>query len=316
MRAAKKLPFPEFMLATENHVEQVDVSRNRRLKNVEILMQWQPQVGEEDSHVVLLSLREAQTLRRAMQAKAPSLPPIILFTVAGEVLAQSAAARNLQRKTGSQAATLLRQRELGRQCAKFYDCNFFYHNEELLMLLKALAIEKNAAQKREVFFSGTKGALSRGGKQIVGILHGRKRRSVLDWEGTPVEALFQHDQPDNFERTIHLAALTRTALQQKWRDEHPEVGVDEVAPLEQLFYMIAGQNKSTISISNAVQQLAEILEESHSDAQVSDLPRSLQPPRFPCISPQLPTSPPFSHTSSHAPPARVTRPTTRPRSSC
>ena len=76
-RAAKRLPFPPFMLATENHVEQVDISRNRRLKNVELLMQWQP-TATDKSYIVLLSLREAETLRRTMQAKSPLLPPMLL----------------------------------------------------------------------------------------------------------------------------------------------------------------------------------------------------------------------------------------------
>ena len=56
------------MLATENHVDFItELTRSRRLKNVEVLMQWMPEAGE-DTYVVLLSLREAQTLRRAMQA--------------------------------------------------------------------------------------------------------------------------------------------------------------------------------------------------------------------------------------------------------
>jgi hypothetical protein len=81
---SKTLQFPSYMLATENHVYyQADVTHSRRLKNVEVLMQWIPQLNEvEDDdvggetkgmHVVVLSLREAQTLRRAMQAKSENL---------------------------------------------------------------------------------------------------------------------------------------------------------------------------------------------------------------------------------------------------
>jgi hypothetical protein len=115
VRRSRPLAFPDFVLATENHVDHVDVARNRRLKNVEVLMQWQPE-KDDASYVVLLSLREAQTLRRAVQAKSPTLPPIILFTVNGEVLAQSTAARRMQ----SEKAVLLDQRDIGRQCARFF----------------------------------------------------------------------------------------------------------------------------------------------------------------------------------------------------
>ena len=118
VKRAKPLNFPDFMLATENHVDHIEAARNRRLKNVEVLMQWQPE-KDGGSYVVLLSLREAQTLRRAMQAKTSSMPSIILFTVTGEILAQSASARRMQ----SHKALLLEQRNTGRQCARFFDAN-------------------------------------------------------------------------------------------------------------------------------------------------------------------------------------------------
>ena len=88
VRASQPLDFPEWLQATENHVDGVEVTRNRRLKNVEVLMQWQPDPNVPDeSYVVLLSLCEAQTLRRAMQAKSTRLPPIVLFTLNGDDLA-------------------------------------------------------------------------------------------------------------------------------------------------------------------------------------------------------------------------------------
>ena len=226
-----------------------------------VLMQWQPQ-QQDESYIVLLSLREAETLRRAMQAKSPSLPALILFTVAGEVLAQSAAARNTQRRSG--ASQMHVQRDHGRQCAKFFDCNMFYSNDELLVLLKAMSgPQANAAKRREEFFSGTKGSrVESGGKQVVGIIHGRKRRSVLEWEGTPVEALFQHNSTENFERTLRLATLARTALQAQWRAANPHEQADEDVPLEQLFSWIAGHGNSAITIAAAVKSLGEVIEAS------------------------------------------------------
>ena len=70
---ARTLPFPPFLLASENHLDfRTDLRASRRLKNVEVLMQWSPSPDKPDAEtfLVLLSLREAQTLRRAMQAKA------------------------------------------------------------------------------------------------------------------------------------------------------------------------------------------------------------------------------------------------------
>ena len=63
-------------------------------------MQWMPEAPKKagdkvTTYVVVLSLGEAQTLRRAMQAKSPHLPPVVLFTVTGDVLAQSNKARDL-----------------------------------------------------------------------------------------------------------------------------------------------------------------------------------------------------------------------------
>ena len=53
-----------------------------------------PDDPDVETFLVLLSLREAQTLRRAMQAKA-RVPVLLLFTVDGTVIAKSDACRKL-----------------------------------------------------------------------------------------------------------------------------------------------------------------------------------------------------------------------------
>ena len=49
-----------------------------------------------------------------------------------------------------------------------------------------------------------------------------RKRAVVDWEGTPVEALFQHGKPDEFERALAMASMVRTALEQAWREGEQE----------------------------------------------------------------------------------------------
>ena len=83
---------------------------------------------------MLLSLREAQALRRAMQAKAQGLPPVILFTLDGHVLAKSFACRKLEQTNAVKSLAMHTERDFGRQCARFFDGHLFYTNEELFRL--------------------------------------------------------------------------------------------------------------------------------------------------------------------------------------
>ena len=264
---SKTLAFPSFVLATENHVYyQADVTHSRRLKNVEVLMQWIPQKAEvevaEDEveiakgmHVVLLSLREAQTLRRAMQAKSEALsflPTMCLFDVENHMLAQTEMCRSLVRAERDTAKRMHSQRELGMLMARFFDGDFFYEPAELTKLLRGLPVDH--AWERRHFFEGN----YRNKKNVIGVIKGRNRRSIQEFEGTPVEALFVHKTEHELVAARSLAHRTRRALERcKKADASWPMG--EEPTLDQLYELVVSAGSTAVPIAQLAMRLSEIL---------------------------------------------------------
>ena len=101
------------------------------------------------------------------------------------------------------------------------------------------------------FFSGSDQ------KRIVGVIHGRARRSVHDWEGTPVEALFHHEKPIEFEAALRLAKLTRKALEASYRSEQ---ATSTDVSLQALFQYLAGSSgSSSLPLEEVAHRLGQIL---------------------------------------------------------
>ena len=185
--------------------------------------------GDESTFLVLLSLEEAETLRRALISrmegrkgddgdetkKAPSGGGR-LMTLEGTVLYDASprldsTAAITRRPLARQPSLTLRQPTMQRtntlalvervdsttlmdevrQCFRFFNCNLWYEEKDIIALLRALRDTDRAARRRH----------------FENVCEGRKRRSRQEWAHTTVAVVFS--EPDEDKRV----RLLKTTIQ-------------------------------------------------------------------------------------------------------
>lgn len=145
-------------------------------------------------YFVCLSLAEAQTLRRIIHQGHAILTNkthpvgVALRLLSGDLLDSS-----VSFSEGSSG-----QESLATQCFRFVNCEYFFSDSEVSLLLRALSGNKQA--HRQAFFEN--------------VLRCR-RRDRNDWTGTPLAKLFT--LPDEYHFLAHRAKIVgiRNALQRK-----------------------------------------------------------------------------------------------------
>ena len=174
------------------------------------------------SYCVIVSLAEAETLRRvAYQRRAAVVPgagSIGLMTAKGEWITQRPDPLVVSGGDGPEGAddaegggeggeekdqappspTAEEEEEAmmtARQCARFYDCDLWFSDEEVILLLRALCFA--AESERRTFFEASMGS---------------RRRERASWDGTAVEPVFRHHDERHLLALRHTTQRIRTAF--------------------------------------------------------------------------------------------------------
>ena len=195
--AVDPIAFPPTVLQSMNVApfERTDATKPLRLKNVSVLLHWHENVAQleqgQEAKTVILSLPEAESIRRLIQAKngdevqvgsaLPDAVGLALVMSPGEIVID--ATRNYPRHVA--AGSLHRD----RLCVSFYNSEFFFDQGEVAMLLDA--VEASPTEKRRSFFEAAVVA---------------RRRSRKSWSGTPLRSVFAFADDDEYAAVLGVVA--------------------------------------------------------------------------------------------------------------
>jgi len=181
-----RIPFPSSLFITLNHTGRMHRSDlPRRLKNVYAVATWSLKQQGSLHTTLIVSLAEAETLRRAISGgQLPNLA-IGIQTLEGLWLTQIP---SVQRNGDGGEDVLGQMSEQDLQCARFFNNDTTYSDKQVIGILKAMT--KIPPKTRRAFFEE--------------VMRGR-RRSRVSWEGTNVAKVFSYP---NEEVLLSLRAIT------------------------------------------------------------------------------------------------------------
>jgi hypothetical protein len=186
------LAFPQQILQSTNFAPiGRDLTKPLKLKNVNIVLDW---VYDEENHrTVVLTLSEAESMRRYIQNKQAMGDEHSKFGLvmlpAGIVLEAT------QAYIKSDALSSI------MSCMKFWNNEMFFKENETQDLLNCLSA--NEKDQRREFFEASLTA---------------RRRSRNSWIGTPIRTVFAFRDDEEFNHLLELVERIRTSITESGRD--------------------------------------------------------------------------------------------------
>ena len=233
LRGKGALKFPAGLLVSQNHTPQLaSPSLPRRLRNVSLVLQLPFDTAAPQS--VVLSLIEAQTVRRAIHLRHPALRKGLKTPAAGIILrmANGVALDGTVARLGDEAAAIkvpTSQLTQQRLAAKFFNNNAWFSEAEVLGLVTALKAASPA--EREAFYA----------ESIIG-----RRRDKQAWGETGLRSVFR------------LADESSLLQIRKWVDAARECFVSRHGSLTSAYTSMAGSVAVPISTAAFSQCVANL----------------------------------------------------------
>eukprot|EP00946_MAST-07B_sp_MAST-7B-sp1_P004019 g4019.t1 len=214
--AVKPLEFPSNVLQSKNFapLSRADATKPLRLKNVSIILDWFPNIEEVGCHhMIVLTLSEAESLRRLIQAKnkgertsaylGDKVAIAIVKSPDGIIVE---ATKNYPGFVNDRDSTESKKKQgavanLETACLKFVNNDMYYGNEEISALLSAIG--SSTIETRRAYFEAS----------IVA-----RRRSRKSWTGTPLRAVFAFDNQGQYTEMLKLVSACQERLQAMQQD--------------------------------------------------------------------------------------------------
>eukprot|EP00946_MAST-07B_sp_MAST-7B-sp1_P000712 g712.t1 len=214
--AVKPLEFPSNVLQSKNFapLSRADATKPLRLKNVSIILDWFPNIEEVGCHhMIVLTLSEAESLRRLIQAKnkgertsaylGDKVAIAIVKSPDGIIVE---ATKNYPGFVNDRDSTESKKKQgavanLETACLKFVNNDMYYGNEEISALLSAIG--SSTIETRRAYFEAS----------IVA-----RRRSRKSWTGTPLRAVFAFDNQVQYTEMLKLVSACQERLQAMQQD--------------------------------------------------------------------------------------------------
>lgn len=204
---ASKLPYPNYMLASEVYAPYLHLSPGkRRLKNVTVVLQWMPCVEPASASerigpfTVVISLAEAETLRFLIN-RTPSLQRIASLWSIDPPMRGSAITRPLTLTGWDGSAVGTDSPDpvtAGVQFARFFNGCFYYEDVDILAFVNCFE-DLETSLRQKIFYDN---------------LSCRLRDQVLT-SNTPVAHVFQQESAAKLRRIYgHITAIRRMLIEQ------------------------------------------------------------------------------------------------------
>ena len=212
--AVKPLAFPSSVMQSLNFapLQRSDASKPLRLKNVSLILDWLPSIEHrsEKRFQVVLTLSEAESLRRLIQAKnkcesggrnlTDSVAIAITLLPAGTILEATKnypgfAQANRETKENLEVVSA------EAACLKFANNNMYYNEQEISAILSAIG--SSPIKTRQAFFDAS----------IVA-----RRRSRKSWTGTPLRAVFAFQGHEEYSSLLSLLENCKEKMETSQQD--------------------------------------------------------------------------------------------------